>query len=216
MKKQTLVAGASVLLLIVFAIATFLYNTQKTGELSASAQHSASSLVRDYSPTKGNKSAKVTIVEFFDPACGTCKAFHPFVEHLMEANPGKIKLVMRYTPLHTGSGEIVKILEAANLQNKYWEILEQTYATQSSWAINHTAYPDKLWKILAQTELDIVRAEKDVKSPLVAQRIQQDKNDAKELQVSKTPGFFVNGKPLIHFGYEQLQDMVEAEIRNNY
>ena len=108
----------------------------------------AEAMIRPYSPILGPADAPVTIVEFFDPACGTCKDFYPFVKHLMEANPGKIKLVMRYTPFHNGSDEVVKILDAAHLQNKFWDVLEETYATQSAWAINHTAHPEKLWTIL--------------------------------------------------------------------
>src|SRR5574341_764753 len=38
-----------------------------------------SRLVRAHSPTLGDASAKVHIVEFFDPACGTCRDFYPFV-----------------------------------------------------------------------------------------------------------------------------------------
>ena len=216
MNKQTLVMAAGVLLIAIFSMAAFLYNTQKTDELSATAQNNASSLVRDYSPTTGDENAKVTIVEFFDPACGTCKDFYPFVKQIMEANPGKIKLVMRYTPFHNGSDEVVKILEAAHLQNKFWDILEETYATQSAWAINHTAHPEKLWTILAYSGLDIEKAKQDVLSPSVIQHIQQDMTDAEQMQVSRTPGFFVNGKPLINFGYEQLQNLVETEIRNSY
>jgi predicted DsbA family dithiol-disulfide isomerase len=70
--------------------------------------------------------------------------------------------------------------------------------------------------MLADNILDIEKAKQDVKSTAIAQRIQQDIADAKQLNVTKTPGFFVNGKPLINFGYQQLQELVETEIRNKY
>jgi len=216
MNKQYLVTTTGVLLIVIFVTSAIFYNSQKTSELTAEAQKNASALVRNYSPAMGNENAKVTIVEFFDPACGTCKNFYPFVKQLMAANPDKIKLVMRYTPLHRGSDEVVKILEAAHLQNKFWEILEETYATQSAWVKNHNAQPQILWKILTYSGLDIEKARKDVQNPDITQRIQQDISDANQLQVDKTPGFFVNGKPLVNFGYEQLQVLVENELRNNY
>ena len=216
MQKQTLIVVSSIVLAVVFSLAALSYNTQKIEEVDASAQQNASVLVRDYSPTMGNKDAKVTIVEFFDPACGTCKAFYPFVKHLMASNPDKIKLVLRYIPLHQGSDEIIKILEAARLQNKLWKTLEVAYETQSSWAVHHIAHPQKLWMILENTTLDIEKAKQDIQSPVIAQRIQQDMADARELLVEKTPGFFVNGKPLVNFGYQQLQTLVETEIHNNY
>jgi protein-disulfide isomerase len=55
-----------------------------------------------------------------------------------------------------------------------------------------------------------------MQSPIIVDRIQKDMADARQLQVTKTPGFFVNGKPLVRFGYEQLQNLVETEIRKNY
>jgi len=216
MKKISIVVAAIVLLFSIFAIATYLYNKQKEDNASANIQKNRSILERDYSPAMGDKNAKVVIVEFFDPACGTCKAFSPFLKHLMEFNPGKIRLVMRYLPLHQGSDEVVKILEAAHQQNKFWEILDDAYATQSSWTMHHVAQPQLFWKMLADTKLDIEKAKQDAKSTAIAQRIQQDITDARQLNVTKTPGFFVNGKPLIKFGYQPLQELVETEIRNKY
>jgi protein-disulfide isomerase len=216
MKKLSLVVAASVLLFSVFAIATYLYNKQNVDDVSTNAQNNDLILERDYSPSIGDKDAKVTIVEFFDPACGTCKAFSPFLKQLMKDNPGKIRLVMRYLPLHQGSDEVVKILEAAHQQNKFWEILDDAYASQASWAIHHVVQPQLFWNMLAYTDMDIEKAKQDVKSTAILQRIQQDIADAKRLNVTKTPGFFVNGKPLIKFGYRPLQILIEAEIRSKY
>lgn len=216
MKKQIQVPIAAALLLIVFAIAALIYTEQQNKQLSEATNKNASLLIRDYSPTIGDKNAKVTIVEFFDPACGTCKAFYPFVKQIMAANPGRIKLVLRYAPFHKGSDYVIKILEAARKQNKFWETLEATYKTQSSWASHHNPQPERLWMLLGGVGLNLKQAKDDMQSPTFTQRIQQDLADADKLQVTKTPGFFVNGKPLVQFGYEQLQQLVNSEIRNNY
>jgi protein-disulfide isomerase len=216
MKKQIQVPVAAALLLIVFAIAVVIYSEQKTAELSETASKNVSILIRDYSPTIGDQNAKVTIVEFFDPACETCKAFYPFVKRLMSNNPGKIKLVLRYTPFHEGSDYVVKLLEAARLQNKFWETLEATYKSQQTWAPHHNPQPERLWMLLGGVGLDLKKAKQDMESPTIAQRIQQDMADARQLQVTKTPGFFVNGNPLVRFGYDQLQQLVEMEISKHY
>lgn len=216
MKKLSFVVATIVLLFSIFAVATYLYNKQKSDDANAHAQKNDSILERSHSPTIGDKNAKVTIVEFFDPACETCKAFSTFLKQAMAAHPGKIRLVMRYLPLHQGSDEVVKILEAAHQQNKFWEILDDAYASQSSWAIHHVAQPQLFWKMLAYTNLDIEKAKQDVKSTAIAQRIQQDITDARQLNVTKTPGFFVNGKPLINFGSQPLKELIETEIRNKY
>ena len=216
MKKLFYVVAAIVLLFSVFAVATYLYNKQKTDDANANAQQNDSVLERDYSPTLGDKDAKVTIVEFFDPACGTCKAFSPFLKDVLEAYPGKVRLVIRYLPLHQGSDEVVKILEAAHQQNKFWKTLDSAYETQSGWTKHHVVQPERFWDMLAYTDLDIEKAKLDASSAAIEERIQQDIADAKQLNVTKTPGFFVNGKPLTNFGYQPLQELIESEIRNNY
>ena len=216
MKKQYIVGATGFILFAIFAIAAITYNQQKAKEIGAAAERNYSSLEREYSPTIGNPAAKVTIVEFFDPACGTCRAFHPFVKKFMIDNPGRIRLVMRYTPFHQGSDYVVKVLEAANLQGRFWEALEVTYETQQVWSSHDNPQPQKLWMRLGNIDLDINKASADMKSPEIAARINQDIADAKQLAVDKTPGFFVNGKPLIQFGYDQLQALVESEIKRQY
>ena len=215
MNKQTQFSTGA-LLLIVIAIVFVIVSEQKSNEPGETGNKNASLLIRDYSPSIGNKSAKVTIVEFFDPACETCKKFHPFVKRLMSKNPGRIRLVLRYTPLHKGSDYVAKFLEASRLQNKFWETLEATYEAQPIWASHHNPQPEKLWTLLDYIGLDLDRVREDMQGPTIAKRIQQDIADARKLQVTKTPGFFVNGKPLIQFGYKQLQQLVESEIRKNY
>lgn len=209
MNKQTQFSVGA-LLLIVIAIVVVIVNEQQSD-----GSNNNELLVRDYSPTIGNKNAKVTIVEFFDPACETCKSFHPFVKRLMQKNPGKVRLVLRYTPLHQGSDYVATFLEATRLQGKFWQSLDAIYEAQPLWASHHNPQPEKLWELLGHVGLDLDRVRADMKSPAIAQRVQQDIEDARALQVTKTPGFFVNGKPLVQFGYKQLQQLVESEIRNS-
>ncbi len=215
MNKQTQFSMGA-LLLIVIAIVFVIVSEQQGNESGETANKNNALLIRDYSPSIGNRNAKVTIVEFFDPACETCKKFHPFVKRLMSKNPGRIRLVLRYTPLHKGSDYVAKFLEATRLQNKFWDTLEATYEAQPLWASHHNPQPEKLWSLLDYIGLDLNRVRRDMQSSTIAKRIQQDIDDARKLQVTKTPGFFVNGKPLVQFGSKQLKQLVESEIRKNY
>ena len=113
----------------------------------------------------------------------------------MGANLGKLKLVVRYAPFHEGADYFVKILEAAKKQDKYWETLSLLYKTQSYWTSHHVALPDKVWELLPRAGLNIEQVRKDMNDPAITKRIEQDLADAKILNVHKTPGFFVNGKP---------------------
>ncbi len=202
--------------LVLFIVTSTIYNNKKNEELNSASQENIENLQRDYSPIIGPVDAKVTIVEFFDPACGTCSAFYPFVKKLMKDNPDKVNLVLRYLPLHQNSDVIVSIFEAARLQNRFLETLERAYETREAWIEHHVSRPEKLWQQLGGLGLDMVKLNNDVQSEEIARRVQLDILDAKQLNVSKTPGFFVNGKPLVHFGYQQLQELVESEVAANY
>ena len=216
MKKQLIVLISSVVLILLFVLGVNFYKKHQAKKYSFMAQENASTFVREHSLTLGSDDAKVYLVEFSDPACETCSAFHPFVKKLIAANRGKIKLVVRYAPFHNGADYFVRILEAARKQNKYWETLEVMYKTQGYWASHHNPQPHLIWRFLPNTGLDIEKLRKDMDDPEITKIIQQDLADAKTLNVRKTPGFFVNGKPLISFGRKQLLELVQSEINRYY
>ena len=49
-------------------------------------------------------------------------------------------------------------------------------------------------------------------APDIQQAVQQDLKDANTLGVSQTPEYFVNGRALPSFGFEQLQQLVSEEV----
>lgn len=216
MKKNIIIAIAVFLFVLLFFVSANIYNNNKHSEKSSAALENIELMQRDYSPKAGPSDARVTIVEFFDPACGTCSAFYPLVKQIMNENQGKVKLVLRYLPLHQGSGAIVSIFEAARLQNRFWETLELAYKTQNAWTEHHVAKPEKFWVLLGQTDVNMEKLNEDLQSDEITRRINQDMQDAQQLNVSRTPGFFVNGKPLIEFGYQQLKQLVATEIASSY
>jgi len=216
MKKQIIVFFSSIFLILLFTLGVYIYKSQQAKKIGFMARENASIFVREYSQTLGRDDAKVYLVEFSDPACETCSAFYPFVKKLMVVNPGKIKLVVRYAPFHDGADYFVKILEAARKQGKYWETLEVMYKTQRHWASHHNPQPQLIWKFLPSAGLDLEKIRNDMNAPEIEKLIKQDLADAKTLNVRKTPGFFVNGKPLQRFGRRQLKELVESEIRAQY
>lgn len=216
MKKQLILAASATVLILLFVIGTTLYNNKQSEKLGFLAQDESELFVRPHSPTLGSDTAKVYLVEFMDPACETCSAFSPFVKKLMKENPGKIKLVLRYAPFHQGADYFVRILEASKKQGKYWQTLEVMFKSQPQWASHHNPRPDLIWHFLEGTGLDLEKIKQDMKDPAITEIIEQDLADAKRLNVTKTPGFFVNGKPLITFGYMELQKLIEDELKATY
>jgi protein-disulfide isomerase len=90
------------------------------------------------------------------------------------------------------------------------------YRTQPYWASHHNPQPEKIWQFLPEVGLDIERIREDMNDPAIVKLIAKDLADAETLNVRKTPGFFVNGKPLQTFGYQQLLQLVQSEITAQY
>ena len=216
MKQKHLVIFSAVFLLLAFVAGALYYKNRQAEAAAQVYQRNKSMFVRDYSPTRGNPAAKVEIVEFFDPACETCKEFYPVVKKLMDAHPDKIRLYARFAPFHNGSDYVVKILAAANKQGKFWETLDAVFAAQSSWAPQHRPQPELVWNYIGGVGLDIRRIRHDMESPEIDNMVQQDLVDAKKLNVTATPEFFVNGKPLPSFGFDQLKTLVDDAVASAY
>lgn len=212
MKQKTVFAAAAILLLLVFVAGALFYADRQQKAADQLAEANRAALVRMHSPTLGRADAPVVIVEFLDPACETCRAFYPLVKQLMAAHPDRIRLVLRHAPFHTGSDKVVAMLEAARRQGKFWPALEALLASQAAWTQHHTANPELAWRHLDGIGLDMERMAFDMTSPEIAGVIAQDLADAKTLNVSKTPDFFVNGKPLPSFGFTQLKTLVDQAV----
>lgn len=214
--RKAAFAVATLALLGGFFAAAQLYQKRRAERLGFMAQENAATFVRPHSPSLGGEDAKVYVVKFTDPACETCAAFSGFVEQGMTAYPGKIRYVIRYAPFHEGAEDIVRILEAAKRQGKFWETLRVLYAAQGEWTLHHKVQIDKVWRFLPKAGLDVARARKDMNDPEITRILEQDWADARALDVTKTPGYFVNGKPLEPFGPGPLRELIEGEIRAKY
>ena len=210
-KKFTVIGlVALVALLFYWAMTFYQQRVQAAQDVQVTAEPSR--LVRMHSPVFGPQDAPVTIVEFFDPACETCRAFYPLVKNLMAQHPQKIKLVIRYAAFHQGSDVVVKLLEAAKSQGKYQAVLEALLAAQPAWADHGQPNLETAFAVAQQAGLDLSQARQAMENPAMQALLQQDMDDLTALQVTKTPTFFVNGRSLPSFGPEQLAALVAEEV----
>jgi len=210
-RKLLFLIGIS-LIILAFVTAIVLYQKQTGGPIN---QHQAI-LERADAPVKGPANAKVTIVEFYDPACGTCADFYPLLQQLIDQYPGKVRVMMRYAPLHTGSDQVVLMLEAAHRQGKYWQALELLFDNQHRWIVGHISQPAHARSLLNAIALDHAQLDADMTRPELISVVQKDVEDLRNLGVRATPEFFVNGKPMPSFGYEQLAGLVEEAVEKAY
>ncbi|APW65446.1 MULTISPECIES: DsbA family protein [Arcobacteraceae] len=214
MKNKKIVVISLLVLVIAFIAGTYLYKSNETKKVqNVTTSEDGAPYIRAHSPKFGDNKKNVVVVEFLDPECEACAAFHPIMKRMYKENYEDISLVIRYLPNHRNSRFVVKLLEASRLQNKYNEALDVVFSTQDKWANHNNPQPGLLWTYIAKIEgIDIKKVEEDVKNSNFDEMMDIDSNDGRTLGVRGTPTIFVNGKKLAVLSYSTLIELVESEI----
>lgn len=215
MNRRALVLGAAAVAVAAFAGAAALYRKPEPPAPAAPPQAAGADnpLIRAHAPVIGPADAPVTLVEFLDPSCEACRAFYPYVKKILSDHPNDVKLVVRYAPLHQGSDEAVRILEASRLQGKFDDVMMALFRDQPEWAQDGSPNLDRAWEIAGAAGLDVSKAREDAKLPAIAKVLEQDMADLQAVNLQGTPTFYINGKPLAKFGTQELMDAVAAEVK---
>jgi len=209
--RRLLVVATLALAGALFAIA-WLVLERSTPTAVVAAPPAGSALIRPHSPVLGPEDAPVTIVEFFDPACEACRAFHPVLADIRRQHPDEVRIVMRYAAFHDGSDTVIRLLEAARRQALFEPVLEALLAAQPAWAQHGNPQLDVAWRAAAEAGLDVERAREVMADPEIDAVLAQDAADVAAVGVQRTPTFFVDGRPLMRFGAEELTDMVRLQV----
>ncbi|MEN9826516.1 MAG: hypothetical protein RI953_2261 [Pseudomonadota bacterium] len=218
---KLLLLGLVVVALAFFGFAKIYQNQQvaaeKTTQPGQPAEpanpENAERLVRADSPSLGPEKAAVTLVEFLDPECESCRAFFPTVKKILKDFEGKIRFVVRYMPFHSNSLVAASATEAAGQQGKYWEMQELLFAKQPEWSHQQEPQKELMFKYANEIGLNMEKFSADFSNILVIQKIERDKQDGIALGVSGTPTFFVNGKRLEDLSYEALKSLIEDALK---
>ena len=212
MNRRTLVLGTVAAAVGIFGVGAWVVQQNQPETLAAPAVVKGAPLVRPYAPILGEQSAPVTIVEFFDPACEACRAFHPIVKGILDEHQGQVRVILRYAAFHKGSDEAVKILEAARLQNVFEPVLEALLRAQPLWASHGAPRIELAWDAAVAAGLEVTAARAAMDDPEIIRRLEQDAADVQVVRVRQTPTFFVDGRPLMRFGADELREMVRLQV----
>ncbi|HWT01972.1 MAG TPA: thioredoxin domain-containing protein [Pyrinomonadaceae bacterium] len=224
-KEVKILALISVVVAVAVVFGARYYRDAVQGERKGGA-NADGPLVRPDSPALGPADAPVTLVEFLDPECESCGAFHPTVKRILKEYDGKVRLVVRYMPFHPNSVLAATVTEAAGEQGKYWEMQELLFRRQPEWGEVHghggpaappvrRAPPAVLFeRYAAELGLDVERVRAAVAENRYAAKVERDRRDGAGLGVTKTPTFFVNGRQLARFSQQDLRALIDEELKN--
>jgi len=159
----------------------------------------------------GPDHAPVTIVEYGDFECPSCKQAAPAVKLLLERFVGKVRLVWRHFPLeevHPHAMHAAQAAESAGAQGKFWEMHDLLFHNQAHLKLA------QLKGYAEQLQLDIPRYTAEMDDEIYLQRVREHQRSGDESGVRSTPAFFINGVIQdVSFGMHQLVEGVEAALK---
>ena len=157
---------------------------------------------------------KVTLVEFLDFECESCRAFFPIIEELRTTYAGKVTFVARYFPLpgHFNAERAARAVEAAAQQGKYEPMYKQMFQTQAEWGEKQVPADNVFRGFASGLGLDMTKWEKAYTAPGTLDRIKKDVADGEALGVQGTPSFFLNGKKIEPQSIDQFRQAIDAAL----
>jgi protein-disulfide isomerase len=162
-------------------------------------------------PSRGSRSAPVTVVEFSDFQCPYCLRASPTLRKLQQDYGDKVRLVWKDFPLTQIHPQAFKAAEAAHCageQEKFWEFHDRLFANQQ--ALNVA----DLQRYARELSLDSARFDACLTSSKYAERVRDGVAQGTTLGVNSTPTIYINGRMFAGaYPYEELAAVVEEELK---
>lgn len=160
-------------------------------------------------PTRGDASARVTVVEYADFECPYCQQAQPALAKLETEYRGKIVFAYKDTPLpmHPHAEKAAEAAHCAENQGKYWEFHDLLFSSKQ-------LEVPQLKEQARKLKLDGTAFDKCLDSGEEASKVAAQLHEAEKLGIQGTPSFFING----HFvagalDFDTLRGMVDDELR---
>lgn len=170
--------------------------------------------VTDADWTLGNRSARLTILEYSDFQCPGCAAIAPVLSQLVAKYPNDILFVYRHFPLtiHNLALLSAQAAEAAGLQGKFWEMHEILFANQGTWSVMTPADAESWFTDQAAAlGLDKAKFVTDMKSEAIVAKAAKAQTDGATMGLGGTPTVYINGLPY-NFQYIPTLDQFSGVV----
>ena len=169
-------------------------------------------------PFKGQDDAAIKVVEFSDFLCPFCRNLASAFSHYMQSSGGRVAIYFKNYPLdkdcnpelsrtvHEGACEIARGAICAENQDKFWLYHDMIFA-----APPEDANDDVVVRIGVAAGLDETAFRRCLSEDSTRDKLADQINEAKRLEVRATPTVFVNGKRLEKIS--SFMDAIEFETK---
>ncbi|OGR84576.1 MAG: hypothetical protein A2901_05985 [Elusimicrobia bacterium RIFCSPLOWO2_01_FULL_54_10] len=161
-------------------------------------------------PSQGPSSAKVTIVEYSDLQCPSCKVAYERMkaDKIVESYSGKVRLVFKHRPFPNShnwamDAAVASVCARQQAPKAFWNMVDSIFVHQSS--ITPANFWDSISGYAKDSKLDLAVFKKCFDDKAALAEVNADMAEADALGVAQTPTLFVNGRAIT--GYPGPQNM---------
>lgn len=159
---------------------------------------------------KGDPNAPVVLVEFADYECPYCQKVNPQIQQLKKEFGDKLTIAFKDFPLpmHHSAEKAAEAARCAGQQGKYWEYHDVLFYSKQ-------LEIDDLKEHARVLKLDGDQFDACLDSGREAEVVQKDLEEGKQLGLTGTPSFFINGhffSGVIDVG--TLRDLVNQQLND--
>mgnify|MGYP001947805731 CR=1 FL=1 len=172
-------------------------------------------------PMIGKSNAPVTIVEFGDFKCPSCKKFHDLVYPLLKKeyiDKGKVKFVFRNFQF-LGEDSITAAMIGKSIYKqkpdafwKYYDLIYQHQKDENTvWAT-----PEFILPLVKKNipEVNINKVNEEAKNQKYKQEIDKENQYARSLQLDGVPAVYINGRVIENpLDFRELKNAIEKELQ---
>jgi protein-disulfide isomerase len=174
----------------------------------------AVSLVVPPEPTdhfRGSEHAPVTLLEYGDFECPSCKVAVQTPKLLLDRFPNRIRFIFRHFPLqdaHPHALMAAEVSETAAAQGRFWEMHDVLFTNQPH-------FKDRdLYRYASEIGLDLARYTAEMDDHIYLQRVREHVDGGRRSHIRATPAFFVDGVLQdVSYGMQGMHDAVAAAVR---
>lgn len=181
---------------------------------SSSAGEKANDGVVLGSHTKGNADSTVKLVEYSDFQCPACGDFYYVVKDILDEYGDSIGFEYKNFPLltiHQFALPAAKAAEAAGQQGKFFAMHDKLFENQAAWST--AANPQAFFVQYAEEiGLDVDLFKKHMRASMIEDKIKSEFNEARDLGLTGTPSFFLNGKRMQFDTYESFKNQIDVAV----
>jgi cyclophilin family peptidyl-prolyl cis-trans isomerase/protein-disulfide isomerase len=151
---------------------------------------------------RGPAAAPVTVMIYSDFQCPYCAQLETVLAQLQAENPQGVRVVFRQFPLigtpeqpfHDKAALAAQAVEAAGMQDKFWEMHDLLFEKQSEWAaMTASQFQEWLLARAAELGLEADQFSQDLISQLVVDKIQAAWDYGNQIGLPGTPFVLIDG-----------------------